>query len=199
LEIIMAEDINLFNPHDGLTGRDGGPYLDQEERRLAEIVRAAKEDREPDLESAPATAGTPLVTAGVLVAMANPASNPSQENADPYGLAVNSLAKDENFPVNAFSSRQTTEDEDRQKEAEENATDHLENPANPTLVSHDEGEDDPYESARNKSGDVDRTAPEDKDSVSSKAEVTDEEKAKQPAKETAASKSAAAKRAQQRR
>lgn len=133
----MAEEKNLFNPHDGLTGRDGGPYLDNEERRLAEIRRAAVEGREPEFEKAPATAGTPLVTAGQLVAMANPTSNPSQTEFDPGATAVDKLAKDESFPVEAFSSRPVTDMEKEQEEREEKSDDHLANPANPTIVSTD--------------------------------------------------------------
>ena len=133
----MGETKNLYNPHDGLTGRDGGPYLDDQERRLAEVVRAAKEDREPDFEKAPATAGTPLVTAAELVAAANPASNPSQMGSDPYALAVDSLAADESFPVNAFAERVKTDDEvAAEKAAGENSL--LTNPANPTVISRDE-------------------------------------------------------------
>ena len=131
---MSGETKNLFNPHQGLTGRDGGPYLDEEERRLAEIRRAVVEDREPDLENAPAVAGTPLVTAGQLVAMANPTSVPSQQQADPYSQVVDNLVKDENFPVNPVSSREVTDDEKAQAEREKNGY----NPADPTTVSTDE-------------------------------------------------------------
>lgn len=135
----MAEDqVNLYNPHDGLTGRDGGPYLDQEERRLAEIVRAAKEDRKPDFENAPVTAGTPLVTASELVRMANPASIPSQSSTtDAMTNAVDSLAVNEDFPVSAHTSRDKTEVE---KEAFRlaNSNDPHDNPANPTVISEDD-------------------------------------------------------------
>lgn len=136
----MSEDTkNLYNPHAGVTGRDGGPYLDQEERRLAEIRRAAVEDREPDFDHAPAVAGTPLVTAGQLVNMANPTSNPSQFNADPYGLAVDTLAKDESFPVEAFSQRPVTDGEQDDTRDEVSPKD---NPASPVYVSEDpEGTD----------------------------------------------------------
>ena len=133
----MPEEKNLYNPHDGLTGRDGGPYLDQEERRLAEIRRAAIEGREPDFEQAPATAGTPLVTASELVAMANPASIPSQAAYDPAADSVERLAKDESFPVNAFASREKTQEEVDAEKAAESGDDHLSNPANPTTVSVD--------------------------------------------------------------
>lgn len=131
----MAGDVNLFNPHDGLTGRDGGPYLDQEELRLAEIVRAAKEDRKPDFENAPATAGTPLVTAAELVGMANPASIPSQSNAvGALTNAVDTLAADESFPVNAFTSRDETEAEKESKRLAASNDPH-DNPANPSVRS----------------------------------------------------------------
>jgi len=143
----MADSVNLYNPHDGLTGRDGGPYADQEERRLAEIIRAQKEDREPDFDNAPATAGTPLVTAATLVNIANPASNPSQQGNDPYAYAVDTLAGEEDFPVEAFSSREKTEQETDQEEKEKNAS-VFDNPANPTVISKDEDADDKKPAAK---------------------------------------------------
>lgn len=132
----MTDTKNLYNPHDGLTGRDGGPYLDQEERRLAEITRAAKEGREPDFDNAPATAGTPLVTAATLVAIANPASNPSQFANETLPNAVDKLAADESFPVNAFATRdKTVQEVDDEAAAKENKP----NPADPTVISTDDG------------------------------------------------------------
>lgn len=136
---MSEEKVDLFNPHAGLTGRDGGPYLDQEERRLAEIRRAAIEDREPDFDKAPATAGTPLVTAGELAAMANPASIPSQQqvsaNADPLVPGVKALVEDEDNMLEAFSQRGdiTKPDDDAIERDAHPAT----NPASPVYVSHD--------------------------------------------------------------
>lgn len=177
------DKVSLFNPHDGLTGRDGGPYLDQEERRLAEIVRAAKEDREPDLENASATAGTPLVTAATLVRMANPSSNPSQENADPYAYAVDALADDEDFPVGAFFTRDKTDDEkENEKKADE--ADIHNNPASSTVVSHDD--DDTDKETRGVRQENDKTPAKNSESPSAKAEVSDEEKARQPLKKATA-------------
>lgn len=57
-----TEDIKFFNIHDGLRGRDGGPYLDQMEVQQAEIQRAKVEGREPDFDKPGSSAGTPLVT-----------------------------------------------------------------------------------------------------------------------------------------
>lgn len=57
----------LYNPHDGLGKRDGGPYLDQIELEQAEIRRAKVEGREPDFENLQGTAGVRLVTAEELV------------------------------------------------------------------------------------------------------------------------------------
>lgn len=68
----------LFNPNDSLTGRDGGPYLDLEEARVAEIRRAAVENREPS-DTFTATAGIPLVTAQELAVTATINNVPSQE------------------------------------------------------------------------------------------------------------------------
>lgn len=67
----MADTVPLFNPNDGLTGRDGGPYLDIEEAKTAERRRAVLENREPDLENPPATAGIQLVTAAQLIHQAS--------------------------------------------------------------------------------------------------------------------------------
>lgn len=136
---MSEEKVDLFNPHAGLTGRDGGPYLDQEERRLAEVRRAAIEDREPDFDNAPATAGTPLVTAGELAAMANPASIPSQmqvsQNIDPLVPGVDALVKDEDNLLEAFSERGDINavDDERVARDAHPAT----NPASPVYVSHD--------------------------------------------------------------
>jgi hypothetical protein len=63
-----AEEVetNLYNLHEGTTGRLPGTYLDEVERQGSELERAAREGREPDLENPPANAGTPLVTADQL-------------------------------------------------------------------------------------------------------------------------------------
>lgn len=133
----MGDKVQLFNPHDGLTGRDGGPYLDQEERRLAEIVRAAKEDRDPDFEHAPATAGTALVTANELVKIANPASVPSQDTAiGAMTNAVERLAVEQDFPVSAFAERDKTDVEKESERMRDNPQP-FDNPASPTVVSQD--------------------------------------------------------------
>lgn len=60
-------DVPLYNPNDGITGRDGGPYLDQVEAEQAEVRRAKVEGREPDLDNPPATAGIPLTTAAQMI------------------------------------------------------------------------------------------------------------------------------------
>lgn len=75
----MADNsVNLFNPNDGLTGRDGGPYLDQEEARIAEERRARVEGREPDYDNPGVTAGIPLTTAAQMIHNVNVSSLPSK-------------------------------------------------------------------------------------------------------------------------
>jgi hypothetical protein len=72
---------DLYNVNDHLVGRDGGPYLDEEEARLAEIRRAKVEGREPNLDNPPASAGIQLVTAAQALASRTLDINsiPSQE------------------------------------------------------------------------------------------------------------------------
>lgn len=57
----------LYNPNDRLTGRDGGPYLDQVQAQQDEILRAKREGRKPDLDNPSANAGIPLSTAAQLI------------------------------------------------------------------------------------------------------------------------------------
>src|SRR5690348_10189923 len=82
-----TKDVGFYNPHDGIKGRDGGPYLDHVERIQAEINRANIEEREPDLDTPPATAGTPLVTVGELVDNST-TGNVSQRNRPGLEVAL---------------------------------------------------------------------------------------------------------------
>lgn len=188
----MGDEVKLYNPHDGLTGRDGGPYLDEVERRNAEVIRAAKEGREPDFENAPATAGTPLVTAAVLAGMANPASNPSMEAqvGDASVAGIETLVKDKNSPLTNFSVREKTEDE---KEAERLAKEDsfANNPASPVII----GQDPDYGQDSNPGSTPDTTtapATEDTTKVAAKQDSTPASRTtkKSAAKQTTAKKTA---------
>lgn len=66
-----TNDVPLYNPNDGLYGRGGGPYLDEEQAREAEIRRARVEGREPDLDNPGAYAGIQLQTAAQMIANRN--------------------------------------------------------------------------------------------------------------------------------
>ena len=61
----MTKEVGFYNAQDGLKGRDGGPYLDADNRRVAELRRAAAEGREPEdlYGKLPADVGTTLVIA----------------------------------------------------------------------------------------------------------------------------------------
>ena len=63
----MTEPQNLYNVNDGLYGRGGGPYLDQELAKAAEIKRAKIEGREPDLDNPPVGGEARLVSAEFLI------------------------------------------------------------------------------------------------------------------------------------
>lgn len=66
----MGDTANLYVATHGLYGRSGGPYLDDEERRVAEERRAIVEGRDPDYDHPGSTAGTVLVNASQLLAAA---------------------------------------------------------------------------------------------------------------------------------
>ena len=95
---------NLYNANDGLTGRDGGPYLDLEEAKAAEIKRAAVEGREPDLDNPPASAGIQLVTAGQALANAGVVNLPSQaNNADAAEAALQGVVDSPDNSLKAYA------------------------------------------------------------------------------------------------
>lgn len=74
-----TEDVKFFNAQDGIRGRDGGPYADQEDARQREIARARAEGREPDLDNPPPFVGNQVVTSRFVED--NLYSNPSMFNA----------------------------------------------------------------------------------------------------------------------
>ena len=94
-------DTGFYNLHDGIKGRDGGPYLDHVERQRAEVNRALVEKREPaDLDGAlPATAGTPLVVVRQLVDNSY-LSNPSM-SANP---GLDKFLDDKDLDSDGFNS-----------------------------------------------------------------------------------------------
>jgi hypothetical protein len=73
-----SEERDFYVAQDGMRGRDGGPYLDQIEREQGEVLRARREDREPDFDDLQPVAGTVLVTGTNLTD--NVQSNPSMNN-----------------------------------------------------------------------------------------------------------------------
>jgi hypothetical protein len=65
---VDGEDVvvKLYDANKGKMPRTGGPYLDEVQAEQAEINRAKREDREPDLENVPPYTGTVLVPASQL-------------------------------------------------------------------------------------------------------------------------------------
>lgn len=78
----------LYNANDGVTGRDGGPYLDEVEALEAEKRRALVEGREPNLDNPPASTGIQLNTAAQMLYGAGPVLHPSQDHANFNHAAV---------------------------------------------------------------------------------------------------------------
>lgn len=52
----------MYVATEGAEGRDGGPYLDREQRREQELLNARREGREPDFKSPAFAPSTVLVT-----------------------------------------------------------------------------------------------------------------------------------------
>lgn len=100
------EKVNFYNIHDGLRGRDGGPYLDQMEREAAEIQRAKVEDREPDLDNPGSSAGTPLVP--ISQVPDNIYANPSMAYEDPLKGPM-AKALEENLPDGVVAQELTVD------------------------------------------------------------------------------------------
>lgn len=103
----MAEakkKVDLYNPNDGLTGRDGGPYLDLEEARLAEERRARAEGRKPDFDSVHGYAGLPLVTAGQLVRDVSTLNVPSRDGTPVLEDAAAKFASSDNVSATPVAS-----------------------------------------------------------------------------------------------
>jgi hypothetical protein len=98
-------ETEFFNQHDGIHGRAPGEYLDRQERAIAEKYRAAVEDRGPDYNNMPATAGTPLVIEDQLRESAQ--STPNRINADPE--VVSTLPVDETTAEGAQAATDKTD------------------------------------------------------------------------------------------
>lgn len=95
----MAEkDLNLYDVNNGVRGRDGGPYLDDEQKMRAETVRAKVEGREPDYDNPGATAGTQLRIAELVPD--NVYANPSMQGAPGPQAILDMHADDKNFLAN---------------------------------------------------------------------------------------------------
>jgi hypothetical protein len=100
----------LYNPNDGLTGRDGGPYLDVVEMKDAERRRAEVEDREPDYDNLQPTAGVPLVRAETLATTANSTAIPSQAGRAPLAEVVNAVADNEDVGPKPLAEAPTADE-----------------------------------------------------------------------------------------
>lgn len=68
----------LFNPNEGLHGRQGGPFLDQVQQRQQEEVRAIREGREPNYEDMQPAVGMQLRTEEQLLQEAIHSATPPE-------------------------------------------------------------------------------------------------------------------------
>jgi len=142
----------LYNANDGVTGRDGGPYLDLVEVEQAEKRRAVVEDREPDFDNPPSTAGIQLNSAAQMLYTENVNNLPSQQSRSTVRAdeRFDALHDDENVPL--FATSEIPDDALTNKEADElpdsegdDENKSASNPhgtaTNPTDDAHEEGKD----------------------------------------------------------
>lgn len=66
-EASTEDTVHLYNVNDGVRGRDGGPYLDEVQARIAEDNRAYIEGREPNYDNLEPFVGVQLVTRDQLI------------------------------------------------------------------------------------------------------------------------------------
>ena len=124
------KEVGFYNVHDGLKGRDGGPYLDHIERQAAEVARARLEDREPadPWGVLPATAGTPLLVASQIVDNSL-TSNPSMASKPTLAAVLDDEALGKGKPWGelsdvSFTSPVSVAKIDTRTEVEEEEEDH---------------------------------------------------------------------------
>ena len=118
-EAQRSETVDLYNAHEGTHKRLPGRYLDDVEREQAEIARARVEDREPDFDDLPATAGTPLVRKELLAPTGH-LNGHSIEEAEPVTSVDVVIPEDE---VTDFSVEEQRKEELKQREASANKED----------------------------------------------------------------------------
>lgn len=136
--------VDLFNPNDNVTGRDGGPYLDEVEARNAEARRAVVEDREPDFDNPPATAGIPLVTAGRMAHTVGVNNLPSQGHRYDLSNADLVQGRADNDDEPGFRARGQMDDigsDEPTDEVDEDFNSHDPNAATTDTTRDDEDED----------------------------------------------------------
>lgn len=153
----MPDSVSLFNPNDNVTGRDGGPYLDEVEARNAEARRSAVEDREPDYDNPPATAGIPLVSGSRQAAAIGVNNLPSQSHNFDQSLGELVQARSDDGEVANFTQRsevpaefleqaeQAAEDAQSDEEEDEDSEDegvepNSHDPASPALTNEESDE-----------------------------------------------------------
>lgn len=109
-----TDTVPLFNANDRLTGRDGGPYMDLEQAKLAEVNRAKVEGREPDLDNPPAYAGIQLNTARqqeFTIGVGGISSQDNRNVSDP-DVTFKGSVDSEHTLLKPFSERESFEDAD---------------------------------------------------------------------------------------
>lgn len=116
-----TEKVNFYNPNDGIHGRDGGPYLDQEQQVQQERLNAFREDREPDYANLPLHPGIQPVSETALVQGYNSTALAGQANLSSVAIEAAPLlvAEVEREGEDDRTAKEKRADSAKAKESEE--------------------------------------------------------------------------------
>jgi len=112
-EIKVVDTVDLYNANDGIHGRDGGPYLDQEEAKHWEAIHAAREGRTPDLTNPGAYPGILLRSASEQVNNYNPTLLAGDERRDHSKFQAKPVVTDSPVVESNLTDFSLTDTEDK--------------------------------------------------------------------------------------
>lgn len=113
-----TEVVDLYNINDGLFGRDGGPYLDQEQQRAQEVVNARREGRQPEFDNLPLTSGIVPVRLGELAQSHAMFRIAGQEALEGESVLAEPVTKTQNFKDEGAEARTVAAAEQEKEERE---------------------------------------------------------------------------------
>lgn len=110
--------VKFFNPNEGLHGRQGGPFLDDVQRKQTEETRAIREGREPDYDNMQPYVGDDLRTEEQLLQQAIHSATPP-ELTQFEGITANPLLEMADEDMASNPENPDVKEQEEQKEDED--------------------------------------------------------------------------------